>query len=147
MECPNSPNSSSGPSPARPHVPALPVRKRIGEYARSSREAGASSAPLWTTACRPKRVSGTWRGRRSFAARDTGVSSGCVDTGLLECMEVIDDGHAFNPLEAPPPDLSLPMEKRPIGGLGIHLLRELSDGITYERRNGTNRLVLTKRMT
>ena len=61
-------------------------------------------------------------------------------------MEVIDDGHAFNPLEAPTPDLSLAMENRPLGGLGIHLLRKLADGITYERRNGTNRVVLTKRM-
>ena len=69
-----------------------------------------------------------------------------VRDGALS-MEVIDDGHAFNPLEAPPPDLSLAMEDRPIGGLGIHLLRELADGLTYERRNGTNRVVIRKRMT
>jgi len=68
-----------------------------------------------------------------------------VENGALS-MEVIDDGHAFNPLEAPLPDLSLAMEKRRIGGLGIHLLRELADDVTYERRNGTNRVVLTKRL-
>ena len=61
-------------------------------------------------------------------------------------MTVIDDGHAFNPLEASSPNLSLPLEDRPIGGLGIHLLRELADDVTYERREGTNRLKLTKRM-
>ena len=37
--------------------------------------------------------------------------------------EIIDRGRPFNPLEATPPDLDLPIEKRPIGGLGIHLVR------------------------
>ena len=69
-----------------------------------------------------------------------------VEDGFLR-MEVIDDGHAFNPLEAPKPDLALPLSERPLGGLGIHLLRELSDEMLYERRDGTNRLVLTKRMS
>jgi serine/threonine-protein kinase RsbW len=68
-----------------------------------------------------------------------------VDNGALS-IEVIDDGRAFNPLETPTPDLSRALENRPIGGLGIHLLRELADEVTYERRNGTNRLVLTKRI-
>jgi serine/threonine-protein kinase RsbW len=61
-------------------------------------------------------------------------------------MTVVDDGHPFNPLSAPPPDLSLAIEDRPIGGLGIHMLRELTDNMTYERRDGTNRVTLTKRM-
>jgi anti-sigma regulatory factor (Ser/Thr protein kinase) len=59
---------------------------------------------------------------------------------------VIDDGHAFDPLSAPPPELSLDIEDRQVGGLGIHLLRELADTITYERRGNTNRLTLTKRI-
>ena len=69
-----------------------------------------------------------------------------LDEGVLR-LEVIDDGNAFNPLEAPRPDLSLPPEKRPIGGLGLHLLREIADEMHYERRDGTNRLSLTKRMS
>jgi anti-sigma regulatory factor (Ser/Thr protein kinase) len=68
-----------------------------------------------------------------------------VDEGTLG-IEVTDRGRAFNPLEQPPPDLSSAMEDRPIGGLGIHLLRQLADEMRYERRNGTNRLVLTKRI-
>lgn len=68
-----------------------------------------------------------------------------VENGSLR-MEFVDDGRAFNPLEAPAPDLTLPLAERPLGGLGIHLLRELADGMSYERRDGTNRLVLTKRM-
>ena len=68
-----------------------------------------------------------------------------VEDGTLT-MEVVDDGRAFNPLEAPPPDLSLPLEQRRIGGLGLHLLRELADDVKYERRDSTNRLVLTKKL-
>jgi serine/threonine-protein kinase RsbW len=68
-----------------------------------------------------------------------------VDDGALR-IEVIDDGRPFNPLEAPAPDTSLAIMARPIGGLGIHLMRELADQTTYERRDRTNRLVLLKRM-
>ncbi len=57
---------------------------------------------------------------------------------------VIDDGHAFNPLEERLPDLGQPIENRPIGGLGLHLLREMADEMTYERRDKTNRVSLTK---
>ncbi len=62
-------------------------------------------------------------------------------------MLAIDDGHAFDPLAAPPPDMSLELEDRPIGGLGIHLLKELSDDVQYERRDGMNRLTLIKRFS
>lgn len=69
-----------------------------------------------------------------------------VSEGTLR-LDVIDDGSPFNPLEATRPDLSLPPEKRPIGGVGLHLLRELADEMNYERKDGTNRLRLTKRMS
>ena len=69
-----------------------------------------------------------------------------VEDGTLR-MDVIDDGNPFNPLDAPRPDLTLPPERRPIGGLGLHLLRELADDMRYERRDGTNRLSMTKRMS
>jgi len=61
-------------------------------------------------------------------------------------MRLTDDGHAFDPLAVPAPDLSLGLEQRPVGGLGIYLLRELADDIAYERRDERNRLTLSKRM-
>ena len=61
-------------------------------------------------------------------------------------MDVIDDGHPFDPLTRPAPDFSLDVQDRPIGGLGIYLLRKLADQISYERRDGTNRLTLTRRL-
>jgi anti-sigma regulatory factor (Ser/Thr protein kinase) len=68
-----------------------------------------------------------------------------VEDGKLT-MVVMDDGHAFDPLSAPPPDLSLNLEERPLGGLGLYLLRGLADHVSYERRNGNNRVTLSKRM-
>ena len=59
---------------------------------------------------------------------------------------VEDDGMPFNPLEAPEPDLYSPMETRPIGGLGIHLVRNITDGLEYRRNEGRNRLVMRKRV-
>ena len=57
---------------------------------------------------------------------------------------VEDDGMPFNPLEAPEPDLYGPLETRPIGGLGIHLVRNITDGLEYHRSEGRNRLVMRK---
>ncbi len=62
-------------------------------------------------------------------------------------LTVEDDGHEFDPMARETPDLTVPAEERSIGGLGIHLLRNLSDGMVYERRDGMNRLTLTKRLS
>ncbi len=52
-----------------------------------------------------------------------------------------DDGRAFDPLAAPPPDLARPPAERPIGGLGIHLVKTLADGMEYARTGGRNLLI------
>jgi len=59
-------------------------------------------------------------------------------------LTVSDDGHPFNPLAVPEPDTTLPVEDRPIGGLGIHLLRKMSDHMEYERQGTQNRLIVRK---
>ena len=59
-------------------------------------------------------------------------------------VRVADDGRAFNPLEVPKPDLTLTLDERPIGGLGIHLVRSMMDGLEYRRENGHNILVMRK---
>jgi anti-sigma regulatory factor (Ser/Thr protein kinase) len=72
-----------------------------------------------------------------------------VDLGLADgqiTIAVNDDGQPFNPLEVPEPDLSGDIDERQIGGLGIHLLRKVSDAMTYERRDDRNQVVLVKRM-
>ena len=61
-------------------------------------------------------------------------------------IQVQDGGRAFNPLEHPTPDLSLPLAQRPIGGLGIHMIRKSLDGLEYRREDGKNILVMIKRV-
>ena len=60
-------------------------------------------------------------------------------------VEVEDDATPFNPLEVPPADISQPLEERPVGGLGIHLVRHIMDGLEYRRLNGKNLLVMKKK--
>ena len=59
---------------------------------------------------------------------------------------ISDSGIAFNPTEAASADTTLSAEERPVGGLGILLMRELMDFINYERIDGRNILTLTKKL-
>ena len=59
-------------------------------------------------------------------------------------IEFIDDGCAFDPSAGLLPNLDEPLEERPIGGLGLHLLRSLSDVVRYERRNNKNVIRLSR---
>jgi anti-sigma regulatory factor (Ser/Thr protein kinase) len=56
---------------------------------------------------------------------------------------VVDDGAAFDPREAPLPDLDAPLDQRQAGGLGMHLVRATMDAVDYRREDGRN--VLTVR--
>ncbi|MGD9765018.1 MAG: ATP-binding protein [Candidatus Binatia bacterium] len=60
--------------------------------------------------------------------------------------ELDDAGKPFDPLQVEPPRLDIPIDERPIGGLGIHLVRQLVDGVSYERVGDRNRLTLRKRI-
>jgi len=59
-------------------------------------------------------------------------------------LAVEDDGVPFNPLDAPAVDTSLPIEDRPVGGLGIHLVRSLMSEVRYAREEGRNHLEMRK---
>ena len=56
----------------------------------------------------------------------------------------IDSGVPFNPLERSAPDTHVPLERRSIGGLGIHLVRKTMDGMEYEYKDGKNVLTIRK---
>ena len=62
------------------------------------------------------------------------------------CIEVTieDDARPFNPLEALAPDVDAPVAERPIGGLGIYLVRRVMDDLEYRRERGKNVLVMRK---
>jgi anti-sigma regulatory factor (Ser/Thr protein kinase) len=59
---------------------------------------------------------------------------------------VIDAGIPFDPTVMPDADISLDVSDRPIGGLGIFLVRKIMDAVTYERREGKNILVMQKKI-
>ncbi len=57
-------------------------------------------------------------------------------------ITVEDDGRAFDPLSVAPPDLDLSAESRDVGGLGLHIVRSIMDGVEYRRDGELNRLVM-----
>jgi serine/threonine-protein kinase RsbW len=76
------------------------------------------------------------------------------DNGLVEVaytresdgklrVEIADWGRVFNPLEANPPDFSRGLADRPIGGLGVFLVKSMVDSIEYRRQDSRNILAFT----
>ena len=61
-------------------------------------------------------------------------------------ISIEDDARPFNPLLAPEVDVDAPVAERRIGGLGIHLVRNLLDQARYQRRPAGNRLILIKHL-
>ena len=59
---------------------------------------------------------------------------------------ITDSGTPFDPTQTTVPDTSLEAEDRPIGGLGIHLVRQLMDTLEYQYLNGKNILTLKKKI-
>ncbi|WP_291718480.1 SpoIIE family protein phosphatase [Magnetospirillum sp. 64-120] len=67
-----------------------------------------------------------------------------LDNGCL-MTEIIDDGKEYNPFtDAPEPDLALEVDDRPIGGLGVFLVKEFMDRTDYRRDGGKNVVTLEK---
>ena len=61
-------------------------------------------------------------------------------------LVISDSGSAFDPTARDAVDISAGVDERPIGGLGIHLIREIMDTVSYERRDGRNILTITKKI-
>ncbi len=59
---------------------------------------------------------------------------------------LIDDGKEFNPLNHTVQDLNAPVEHRQIGGLGIHLMKNIMDEYFYKRENNKNILIIKKNL-
>jgi len=65
-----------------------------------------------------------------------------IDAGVV--ITVIDEGVPFNPFTTPPPDTTTGIEQRDLGGLGIHLVKEMMDEVSYQRRVHQNVVKITK---
>jgi anti-sigma regulatory factor (Ser/Thr protein kinase) len=64
-----------------------------------------------------------------------------LDRGSVT-LEIIDNGKAFDPTMVQP--ARGPILDRPVGGLGIQLVRGLMDTVSYTRQHGSNHLVMTR---
>lgn len=65
-----------------------------------------------------------------------------------QCLKIVitDSGVPFDPTEQEKADISLSVEERQVGGLGILLVNEIMDTVSYERKDGKNVLTLTKQL-
>ncbi len=67
-----------------------------------------------------------------------------IINGKTLTFVITDRGIAFNPTEKEDADISLGVDDRPIGGLGIFLVRQLMDSVTYKRDGDYNILTISK---
>lgn len=70
------------------------------------------------------------------------VSVMLCDGGLTLTVE--NDGPAFDPLLLPTPDVAANLEERQVGGLGVFLVRQMMDAVSYQRVAARNQLRMTK---
>jgi anti-sigma regulatory factor (Ser/Thr protein kinase) len=78
-------------------------------------------------------------------ARGVILVEASLGPGSRIVVTVRDRGPAFDPADVPLPDTTATLETARVGGLGLHLVRNLVDTLRYERRSGENRLVLARR--
>lgn len=72
------------------------------------------------------------------------VEVGRVEDALVVCLR--DQAPLFDPTGVPQPDLTIPLHRRPPGGMGVHLTRQATDAMTYcVAPDGCNELTLVKK--
>ena len=72
------------------------------------------------------------------------LSSSVADGSLTFVLE--NDGPEFDPTQKGDPDITLSAEERPVGGLGIFLIRKVMDEVSYRRNGETNVLTMIKKI-
>ena len=65
-------------------------------------------------------------------------------SGKSLVVRLRDHAPAFDPTLVPMPDITAPLGERPLGGMGVFLMRELTDAMTYQRTRHGNELTLVK---
>jgi len=83
-------------------------------------------------------------GSAGGALQQVEVSLALTPEGVT--MTIEDDGPGFDPLSLPPPDLTASLAERPVGGLGVFLVRKMMDTVSYARVAGRNQVRMSKRL-
>lgn len=83
----------------------------------------------------------------AYEDKDTNntVTISIKDIGDKVVISFVDGGKHFNPLIKDDPDLSLSVDERPVGGLGIYLVKKMMDNVEYEYKDNKNILTIEKR--
>jgi serine/threonine-protein kinase RsbW len=85
----------------------------------------------------------------SYAYKDNNeheISISMELEGQVLVLKVEDDGTPFNPLAVPEPDIDKPLEEREPGGLGLFLVRKMTDELGYKREKDRNILIMKKKI-
>lgn len=83
-----------------------------------------------------------------YAYPNGGEHSICITLSMAHgdiTIEIEDEGIPFDPTTMQQPDINLPAEDRPIGGLGIFLVSKIMDNVSYTREQEKNKLTLKKK--
>ncbi|MDE5965253.1 MAG: ATP-binding protein [Lachnospiraceae bacterium] len=78
---------------------------------------------------------------------EIGSATVCVEVTedpLAVVITFVDNGVPYNPLANADPDITLPIEERGIGGLGIYMVKKTMDDVSYEYKDGQNILRIKK---
>lgn len=79
----------------------------------------------------------------SSSSPDSIITATCgIDANGVFYITIIDSGPPFDPLKRDTPDTSAGIDDRPVGGLGIFFIKEMTDGVTYAREAGKNILTI-----
>ena len=70
-----------------------------------------------------------------------------LDDSAILRLNLSDTGRPFNPLDYDDPKLSESIEERPVGGLGIFIIKSLADKLKYEYNNKQKQIIIEKRLT
>ena len=80
---------------------------------------------------------------------DTGPATVRVEVEeepLAVLITFIDNGKPYDPIKQADPDVTLPIEEREIGGLGIFIVKKTMDSVCYRRNGDKNELAITKNL-
>jgi anti-sigma regulatory factor (Ser/Thr protein kinase) len=85
--------------------------------------------------------------QHGYAGRPGRVEIAALSRGDELAFRIRDDAPAFDPRSVPEPPLDLPLDRRPLGGMGIHLARALTDGLDHRiLPTGGNEVTVRKRL-
>jgi len=67
--------------------------------------------------------------------------------GMMKTVRVrfLDRGIPYDPFSRRDPDIHLPIEERPVGGLGVYMVKQFMDSVSYEWRDGCNMTMVAKK--